>query len=107
MKLSKIILLVGLNILLLTPPGIAQTPKSDVEIRDSAGVKSVVMAPGPQFAASPGKQFWWGKHGRPEWITPVRFPVFDLDTTAGGLTPLKRGGGHQTKTLRLVGKDGR
>lgn len=47
------------------------------------------------------------KHWRQEWITPVSFPVFNLATTAGGLTVLKRGGGHETKTLRLRGKGGK
>jgi hypothetical protein len=69
--------------------------------------KIVTLAPGPQFTASKWKEFWWGKHWRNEWLTPVSFPVIDMDTTAGGLTILKRGGGHETKTLRLKGGDGR
>jgi hypothetical protein len=31
----------------------------------------------------------------------VRVPVLDLDHYAGGLQPLKEGGGNQTKNLRL------
>ncbi|GAB2825816.1 hypothetical protein GCM10027043_29100 [Ferruginibacter profundus] len=74
---------------------------------DSAGVKYVSMAAGAQYKASHWKEFWWGKHWREEWMTAVSFPVFNMDTTAGGLTALKRGGGHETKTLRLMGKNGR
>ena len=69
--------------------------------------KKITLAAGPQFKASGWKEFWWGKHWRKEWITPVSFPYLDLDTTAGGLTPLKMGGGHETKSLRLLGKNGR
>lgn len=62
---------------------------------------------GPQFKASGWKQIWWGKHWRKEWLTPVGFRYFDIDTTIGGLKPTKRGGGHQTKSLRMLNKDGR
>lgn len=65
------------------------------------------MAAGGQFKASGWKEFWWGKHWRPEWIKPVSFPVFDINTTAGGFKPTKMGGGHQTKSLRMLDKDGR
>jgi hypothetical protein len=37
----------------------------------------------------------------------VRVKVLDLDTFAGGLTPVEAGGGFQTKSLRFTGKDGR
>src|SRR6476469_3229003 len=107
MKLSKFTPLVSLYILLFSSGSIAQPAERQITIKDSGGIKSVTMAPGPQFAASRGKEFWWGKHWREEWTTPVTFPVFDMDTTAGGLTVLKRGGGHETKTLRLKGQDGR
>ena len=107
MKLSKITPLVSLHILLFSSGSFAQPAEGQITIKDSGGIKSVTMAPGPQFAASRGKEFWWGKHWREEWTTPVTFPVFDMDTTAGGLTVLKRGGGHETKTLRLKGQDGR
>jgi hypothetical protein len=74
---------------------------------DTLNKRSVTMSAGNQFAASRSKQFWWGKHWRDEWIKPASFQVFDLDTMAGGLTPLERGGGHQTKSLRLLGKNGK
>ena len=74
---------------------------------DTSKSKTFTIAAGAQFKASKWKQFWWGKHWRPEWIKPVSFPLFDIDTTAGGLTPTKRGGGHQTKSLRLLDKEGK
>jgi hypothetical protein len=41
------------------------------------------------------------------WTTEFEAEVLDLDTFAGGLTPLKKGGSLQTKNLRLLGSDGR
>ncbi len=74
---------------------------------NSVLAQQVIIPAGSQFAASPGKQFWWGRHWRKEWLAPVPFTIFDMDTTAGGLTALKKGGGHETKTLRLLGKNGK
>src|SRR4029077_3564016 len=48
-----------------------------------------------------------GKNYRKEWGTPVRVKVIDIGTELGGLTPLKRGGGHQTKSLRLDDPNGK
>ena len=41
------------------------------------------------------------------WITPIRVEVLDLGTFAGGLKPVKEGGGLQTQSLRFAGADGR
>src|SRR5258708_1789022 len=60
-----------------------------------------------RFTAGKWKSLWWGKHWRDEWLLPLSFPVFDWDTAAGGVTPLKKGGGHETKSLRVKGKDGK
>ena len=48
-----------------------------------------------------------GNNYRAIWQQPVTVPVFDIDQVKGGLTVLKRGGGMQTKSLRLQAKDGR
>lgn len=53
------------------------------------------------------KRMLLGDHYRREWATAVEIQVIDLDTTAGGLTALKLGGGMQTKSLRLKGADGK
>jgi hypothetical protein len=47
-----------------------------------------------------------GAHYRDIWTMNVRVPVIDLGRTAGGLTPLQKGGGLQTVSLRLQGADG-
>lgn len=52
--------------------------------------------------------FEWllGSRYRDLWDTPVEVPIIDLENTAGGLTPLRKGGGFQTTSLRLQGGDG-
>lgn len=49
----------------------------------------------------------WGKHYREFYGKQVNAPVVLLDTLMGGLKPLKRGGGQQSKSLRLEDKKGR
>ncbi len=45
--------------------------------------------------------FLWGKKYRNYYNKPVEVPVADLTTLCGGFKPLKEGGGHQSKSLRL------
>ena len=68
---------------------------------------AIIKAAGPQYAASGWKEFWWGKHYRKEWTTPVAFPVLNISVIDGGLTPLKLGGGHESKSLRLLSANGK
>ena len=67
----------------------------------------VIKPAGNQYLASGWKTLWWGKHYRREWAVPVSFPVLMLSAIDGGLTPQKEGGGHETKTLRLLSAKGR
>ncbi|HWC75529.1 MAG TPA: BamA/TamA family outer membrane protein, partial [Gemmatimonadales bacterium] len=48
-----------------------------------------------------------GGHNRDAWVTPVRVPALSVARFAGGLTPLEEHAGSQTRSLRLVGADGR
>ena len=49
----------------------------------------------------------WGKHYRSFYGTDVKVPVVLLDTLMGGLSPIKRGGGQQSKSLRLQDENGK
>ena len=50
----------------------------------------------------------FGENYRKEWATDIRFPIFDIATVVeGGLKVLKKGGGHQTTSLRLEAPDGK
>src|SRR5436190_16148170 len=70
-------------------------------------VDSVSMPFSTKYKASGSKEFFWGKHYRKEWETIVSFPVLDMKTFKGGLTPDKLGGGHQTISLRVIARDGK
>ncbi|MEP0546021.1 MAG: BamA/TamA family outer membrane protein [Rhodothermales bacterium] len=61
----------------------------------------------PTLGAGPVKRFFFGDNYRDVWTAPVAVPVLDLGRAYGGLTPLKRGGGYQTVSLRLANPEGR
>ncbi|MEO9144440.1 MAG: metallophosphoesterase, partial [Ginsengibacter sp.] len=48
-----------------------------------------------------------GKNYRKEWATPVHLKVFRINQEMGGLKIKKLGGGKQTKSLKLLDKNGR
>lgn len=74
----------------------------------SAGqVDSVAIRPGPTYEAGRVEEWLLGSGYRPLWTSPVRVEVLDLGTFAGGLEPIKAGGGGQTRTLHMRGADGR
>ena len=52
-------------------------------------------------------KFLWGERYRKYFGAKVTAPTVGLDTLYGGLTPVRRGGGHQSKSLRLQDKQGR
>jgi predicted phosphodiesterase len=52
-------------------------------------------------------RFLWGERYRKYFGTLVNAPTVDLDTLFGGLKPVRKGGGHQSKSLRLRDKKGR
>jgi hypothetical protein len=75
---------------------------------DSPVIKgTTVVVAGKEYKRSSYHNFFWGKHYRKEWSTPVRVPNFYLDTALGGLIPYQTGGGRQSKTLRLRTKEGK
>ncbi|MEO6327453.1 MAG: hypothetical protein ABIO55_00900, partial [Ginsengibacter sp.] len=88
-----------LGLLLLTAIGISASAQQES--------KTIIKAAGPEYERSPFYQSLWGHNYRNEWITPIAFPIFMLDTAYGGLTPYKEGGGHQSKSLHLQTKEGK
>jgi len=52
-------------------------------------------------------RFLWGERYRKYFGTEVNAPTVDLDTLFGGLKPVRKGGGHQSKSLRLEDPKGR
>lgn len=52
-------------------------------------------------------KFLWGERYREQFATEVLAPTVNLDTLFGGLIPVRKGGGNQSKSLRLEDKSGR
>ncbi len=73
----------------------------------SAQDDSVTVVAGPQYRKGAIHRWLFGNRYRALWAKEVRVPVLNLATHGGGLKPLKKGGGQQTKSLRFVGGDGR
>ena len=78
-----------------------------VLVTQSAAQSDSASAPGSHFSTSGGRYFWMGRNYRQEWNTPIKVPVLNLATEKGGLTPVKKGGGKQTKSLKLEDASGR
>src|SRR5688572_22318815 len=72
---------------------------------DPPATREVVI--GPDYRAGGLHRFLFGRDYRDLWTMPVRLPVLDLGAHGGGLTPVRRVGGQQTKGLALRGADGR
>jgi len=62
---------------------------------------------GPEYEAGAIHRWLFGADYRHLWTAPVSLEVLDLRTTAGGLTPVRRVGGQQTRSLALRGGDGK
>ena len=67
---------------------------------------SVSLAAGLRYKGSRLHRFLMGATYRDLWATPIKVPVLDLRRSVGGLRPLKKGGGNQTKSLRFAAGDG-
>jgi hypothetical protein len=52
-------------------------------------------------------KYLWGKRYRKYYGTAIKAKNVSLDTLFGGLKPIRKGGGHQSKSLRLEDKQGR
>ncbi len=79
----------------------------DLQIQDIDYSDSVINTFASNLYTKKGKRpGMLGNNYRKEWIAEVKnVPYFDLDQELGGLKILKRGGGQQTKSLRLEDKN--
>ncbi|MBL4704761.1 MAG: metallophosphoesterase, partial [Flavobacteriales bacterium] len=65
------------------------------------------VIPDSNYAAGSIKRIFFGDLNRDLWTTPLKVPYLDIHMEKGGLTPIKKGGGMQTLSLRMQGGDGR
>jgi hypothetical protein len=73
----------------------------------AAAQRDTTVVAGKEYAAGGLRKRMVGSSYRDLWTAPVRVPVLDPSTFAGGLTPTEEGGGNQTRSLRFRGADGR
>ncbi len=52
------------------------------------------------------KKFLWGERYRDVYSHKIHAATVNIDTLFGGLTPVRKGGGNQSKSLRLQDKNG-
>ena len=83
--------------------------KQDEEISyQSVQGDSITVQAHPQFADNGGlHRFFFGENYRKEYAASTTLPVIRISEIKGGLMPYKRGGGHQSHSLRLKDKDGK
>jgi hypothetical protein len=88
-------LLVLIALLLFGRPSFAQKDSAMVQVHPSYRQVSKI-------------HLWlFGENYRQEWATKVKLPLIRISTFHGGLTPVKEGGGMQTKSLRLKDSNGK
>jgi hypothetical protein len=75
--------------------------------RTAAHPDSLDVVASDAYLAGGMHRFLLGGKYRRVWAAPVRVPILDLHRYAGGLVPVERGGGFQTRSLRLRSADGR
>lgn len=77
-------------------------PKIDTAAIVGSFPDSVTVTGYRGFLAGGFKRCLLGSNYRKEWAVPIRVKVFDMT----GWTPLQRGGGNQTRSLRMKNADG-
>ncbi|MFC2156465.1 hypothetical protein ACFLT9_01380 [Acidobacteriota bacterium] len=74
---------------------------------DISDKKKVSVISGAQYRAGGLARLILGSEYRKLWTMPIEVEVLDMKKEAGGLTPVMRVGGNQTKGLAIKGKNGR
>ena len=87
----------------LPPAGVAAQASAD----SATPGETTRVAPGPQYDSGWLHRLFFGSRYRDLWSTPIDAPVLDMGSFAGGLKVTQRGGGQQTKSIRLEGADGK
>ncbi|MDB5250485.1 MAG: surface antigen [Segetibacter sp.] len=73
-----------------------------------ANFDSVTVQVHPAYdSVSKFHRFIFGENYRKEWAVPTKLPVIKVSEIRGGLTPVKAGGGHQSRSIRLTDKTGK
>lgn len=87
----------------------AKPGKLEFTSRSSSSLdkESITRAPNPDFYKGDIYRFFMGDQYRSAWTTEIETPIFELNKFYGGLTPIKKGGGLFSRTLRLENESGK
>ncbi len=89
----------------LKPP--TPTTEDEIPLTNASDLPTAEnRAINPDYKAGALKSLILGHNNRDAWTMPVDLEVFDIGREAGGLTPIKRGGGAQTTSIRLEAQNG-
>lgn len=69
--------------------------------------KDTIIAANETLDAPDFIRFWLGEQYRDIWATPVKADIVDLQKKHGGLSPIKKGGGMSSNSLRLQHNSGK
>ena len=86
----------------IPPKGAAKKADQLISYKDS----TKILTASEGYDAGTFKRTMFGEHYRDTWSKPIKVNYLDMATFGGGLTPIKLGGGNQTTSLQLEGKDG-
>ena len=100
-KLSNILKALLLTVL------ITSAVKAGFEPDSLMGDRMIKIIPGAEYQAGWFHRVIFGSQWRDLWTSAITVPVLDMDKDAGGLSPLKRGGGFQTKSLHFKANNGK
>lgn len=78
-----------------------------ISAQRSTAQDSLTQVLGATYEAGALRHFLLGTHWRQAWTTPVTVPLMDIDSVAGGLTPLRSGVEVASHALFLRAADGR
>ena len=97
---------IGIAASVVAFPMTSSAQGSAVAASPKAKAESVTVVAGQHYQAGWFHRWLLGDNYRELWTTPIRVPVFDWHSFAGGLHPTKEGGGNQTKSLRFETAEG-
>ncbi|MDF2158561.1 BamA/TamA family outer membrane protein [Algoriphagus sp. CAU 1675] len=91
------------SLLISTPNPAKKVIASQIDSPQQAVTRPISL----QYLKGKGHQLFFGKNYRETWAIPVSFRALDLGQEQGGLKITKRGGGMQTRSLRLENPQGK
>ncbi|HEU0302308.1 MAG TPA: hypothetical protein VFR37_22815, partial [Longimicrobium sp.] len=104
-RTGRIILALLLALAALLAAGTCALPRPGLSrgTPPPAGARQATVVVSDRYRAGPVRRVLLGGGYRAVWATPARVEVLDV----AGLTPLRRGGGGQTRSLHLRDAEGR